>query len=406
MTAVATRVQKARLISLYSGTVGVCVICAPSTYSEEAETVLLCVRHRFHMCSVCEEYIKTGDTVQTTESSTVCDPCVDANGFEECENCSLYSENLDDEERCSDCSRPSCHNCGDQYDEDDLNYNGECRDCSYTDVDNGNPNYSGSFRRGKREGRDLNFRLPYLGWELEVELEGKGANTVTAPVQKLDWLEYKGDGSLTNGVEMASAPMTLAWVKEHEADIVALLQRLKKDGIRSYSTDTCGMHVHLNRKAFKGDHLYRFIHFVYENPDFIKAMSQRTEYDLNRWASLDKEEQDEPNEPFLVAKAAGKKGWEKYSAVNTGNEDTVEVRIFKGTLNPTSFMKNLELVTAMYEYTRLADYDARVAEAFVAWMEEERNKYPNLYKFLVHKSFITDPTAAAEESASLMSRAA
>ena len=42
----------------------------------------------------------------------------------------------------------------------------------------------------------------------------------------------------------------------------------------------------------------------------------------------------------------------RYYAVNLSNDDTIEFRLFRGTLNPNSFFATLELVNAIVCYSR------------------------------------------------------
>ena len=43
---------------------------------------------------------------------------------------------------------------------------------------------------------------------------------------------------------------------------------------------------------------------------------------------------------------------DRYYAVNLSNDDTIEFRLFRGTLNPDSFLATLELVNTIVCYSR------------------------------------------------------
>jgi len=60
----------------------------------------------------------------------------------------------------------------------------------------------------------------------------------------------------------------------------------------------------------------------------------------------------------------------------------VEVRIFRGTLKPARFMKNLEYVKAIYEYCRDAGVSQLTPYNFKRFVENNKKQYSNLYGFL------------------------
>ena len=59
------------------------------------------------------------------------------------------------------------------------------------------------------------------------------------------------------------------------------------------------------------------------------------------------------NDSSLIYKAKKKDGnSERYVAINLKNSQTIEIRIFRGTLNFNSFMKNIEFAHALFMYTK------------------------------------------------------
>lgn len=226
------------------------------------------------------------------------------------------------------------------------------------------------FLRGATEPRQHD-RL-YFGWELEVEREG---NDLPEPP---DFAWGSNDGSLDDGVEYISHPMSWAWVKEHGAEVEGLLRDIARAGGESYNTDTCGMHVHLSKRAFTSLHLYKFMKLIYENPVLTLAVSQRMPEKLEAWAGLTKE-----NPQELIGKALRKWGPAgRYVAVNLENAPTVEVRIFRGTLKWESFRKNLEFCHAAWAFSQAESLERMHSKLFVSWVGAEAKEYPNLNKFL------------------------
>jgi hypothetical protein len=75
---------------------------------------------------------------------------------------------------------------------------------------------------------------------------------------------------------------------------------------------------------------------------------------------------------------------ERYSAVNTQNEHTLELRFFRGTMNPEGVLSAIQLAHATVEYTRnLTLSDVKMGalswEWFSDWIQANNGLYPELY---------------------------
>ena len=75
---------------------------------------------------------------------------------------------------------------------------------------------------------------------------------------------------------------------------------------------------------------------------------------------------------------------ERYSAVNTNNDYTLELRFFRGNMKREGVMTALELCHALVEYTRdLSISDVKLGmlkwEWFADWVATNNGIYPNLY---------------------------
>jgi len=90
---------------------------------------------------------------------------------------------------------------------------------------------------------------------------------------------------------------------------------------------------------------------------------------------------------------------ERYSAVNTQNRDTIELRFFRGTMNTRTILSALDLAQAMVEYTRtLRLDDVKLGALDWAWfadyVRDNNGLYPDLYSRLdkVESVNINQPT--------------
>jgi hypothetical protein len=219
----------------------------------------------------------------------------------------------------------------------------------------------------------------FMGIELEIENEDENITNGELS-RKLEnrFLYFKSDGSLDNGFEIVSHPLSFSWIQENKREFTDMLERIKNNGFRSYDSTTCGMHIHLSKKNFGAWHLYRFLKFFQENKQFIIAISQRNIDNLKQWANLE----DETNDS-LIYKAKKKEGYSRYVAVNLCNSHTIELRIFRGTLNQNSFFKNIEFAHSVYLFSR--DYTDMTISAYKKFLTDNPS-YSHLNKFIKLKN--------------------
>jgi hypothetical protein len=230
----------------------------------------------------------------------------------------------------------------------------------------------------KRAGRDSPKPLVYLGIELEVERDSRADRTinrdVTAAVEGIAICKH--DGSLDNGFEVVSAPMTLAY-HYGGADGKCPWDKFfngpaKK--LKSWLTDTCGIHVHISRNALSPMQLGKMMVFINSdiNQRFIERIAGRT---LNNWC--------EPSSNTTVQDVLKGSQQGKYVALNLNNERTVELRIFRGNTKKAGFFRCLDFAAALVEFTRTTSLINLKASDFITWMSEQRHAYPHLATWLV-----------------------
>lgn len=330
-----------------------------------------CFSERFTLCHYCNETVSRDDSY-----------IFDGDSY--CEFC--YQKNFD---ICDSCGETFCN--GDLYwhDRYEASY---CESCMPPDID-GLYNYDYKpnpiYYRGINESKNTDKRHNlYFGIELEVESSG---NDIESAIDNLpDFVYAKEDGSLSNGFEIVSHPCTYKWLKENPDKWNEILN-LRKDGFCSYDTDTCGIHIHLSKNYFGTWHLYKFLKLFYENPKFILQISQRGEHNLNQWATLSQQSAFGRNDESLIYKAKTKRGnYERHTAINLQNSHTIEVRIFKGTLNPRSFWKNIEFVKAVVDFTLNTALKDITENQFLAFVINHKKEYINLYNWIYNKGFYRD----------------
>lgn len=132
-----------------------------------------------------------------------------------------------------------------------------------------------------------------------------------------------------------------------------------KLGYRSHQTDTCGLHIHCSRSAFGKTYeeqervIGRVVFFVEKHWNELVKFSRRSSDNLNRWAAKYATISDTTNETYKKAKD---KRMGRYVAVNLENYNTVEFRLFRGTLCHKTFIATLQLVDEIcYQAIHMSD---------------------------------------------------
>ena len=227
------------------------------------------------------------------------------------------------------------------YDDDDVPY---CRECYHNHCIGSIHDYS-----YKPEPIFYGDGDRYFGVELEIDCGGKdkdNAETILDKVNNGDELIYiKGDGSLNEGLEIVTHPMSLEYHKNKMPWPEVAETALRLDYL-SHKTSTCGLHIHVNRTTFgltreaQDDCVSRVLYFVEHHWEELLKFSRRTEYQMNRWAAR-YGYKDSPREVMDNAK---KRGIGRYACVNLTNYETIEFRMFRGTLKINTIIATLELV--------------------------------------------------------------
>ena len=370
-----------------------CASCSSDYRPNELATTpsgdVLCSDCRIY-CDRCEEY-KWEDGSRYVEGvGAYCESCADNYTFW-CEGCeSTYSDNegsysvedigvywcegccSDHANWCDSCeiyNRDSCERCDDS--------GGQVHPYSYKPM----PMFYG------QDKNKLHF-----GIELEMEIrDGELVQSSEYIMEMMgDFVYLKEDSSINSGgykgFEMVSHPATLDYFANHKNLWTTLDYLRRVHTARSWDAKSCGLHIHISRAGFKGGaHTHRFLSLIYKNSDKMMKLGGRS----STYAKFsDVWQYDEYDRPYftLANKVAhpSRAMTERYSAVNTQNEHTLELRFFRGTMNPSSVLSAIQLAHATVEYTRdLTLSDVKMGalswEWFADWIQANNGRYPELY---------------------------
>lgn len=309
-------------------------------------------------------FMQAVDSLITSDIAMVlCDSCLDEHT--RCVQCTTLVGNNDIREfgydyYCSECYYDyiyECDDCGNLYHSD----NGCDNDHSLDDDDD---DYAGihsySYRPAPlfyinisevalREPR----RVSVTGFELETEAMGCDIYDAASKAKQLfgGTCYLKHDGSLSNGFEIVSHPMTREYIdKVFPFDAVKTLANM---GMRSAQTQTCGLHVHINKGFFKGREtsFYRFLSMFHNNGEQWRRVAGRSNSSYARWGN------DEEKRMLVYTKGLNRGhdynsiNNDRYVAINLQPSQTIELRFFKGTLRPETLKARIEAVHAVAEYS-------------------------------------------------------
>lgn len=353
-------------------------------------------------CENCNE-AHDNDDAHTVDGEYWCDSCYQDNSFY-CNACEeSYSDRHDyyhvgDDTYCSSCFDSHaywCDECDQNFLDDDPCEcrNGEGSRCSSC----GNRGAIHSY--GCKP--ELHFlgndkSNLYLGLELETEIYGDLDDAAKFASDALRGIAIlKHDGSIgrqggsrvgNEGFEIVTQPHTHLQLREHSQVLWDTIDKLRTD-YRARSWDAksnCGIHIHISRRGFSsGAHTHRFLSLVYQNSEqMMKFAGRKSDYArFNDCYTFD--EFDRPVFS-LKHKLDRHANTERYTAVNTQNRDTLELRFFRGTMNSKGVLATLDLAHAMVEYTRNLRLDdvkmgALKWDWFVDYVQDNNGLYPDLY---------------------------
>lgn len=251
---------------------------------------------------------------------------------------------------------------------------------------------------------------PTLGFEIEMEAdsETEHLDLVAQDIYDADpiyGVTFEQDGSLEFGFEMITH---FGALDAHEKPLKKVLREATKF-MEAYDRDTCGLHIHLGRDTLSKYEQIKLALFCYSDNTrgFLTDFARR---ECDEYASFNKVDQDTLKTEVSLHKA-GDPGasteilethpyyyliasWlnsdksylsfaeyvrqhtslrrimspSKYTAVNFGPRDTIEFRMFKGTLSHASVMACAEFVHNLHDFVKVASLQELTVRAFLRYV--------------------------------------
>lgn len=414
-----------------------CILCEPQVCMNHCATcnsmihVLCSACHNCHECCTCQECQACQEKHLPDNLCPTCSACDDCCECHSCNNCDRPHKPEDICDNCDYCAECcaciSCDHCGARFDGsdicrfcsccerhcecsvcagcdnavdclcDDCNYcTDSCCECWYCESCNeSHSRYTERCRDCdactygctcsiasyhtkvthtlKALGKaDAKLRL---GIEIEVECKrGEPQDSAQEWLQAApDFVICKRDGSLDRGFEIVSCPASLAVHQERWPQYLS--NPALRHGLVSWKTTTCGLHVHVSKAALSQLDIGKILVFI-NSPLTRRKITALAGRESAQWAKF-------------AQKTVGdvkRNHADRYQAINTQNPDTIEFRIFKGTLDSQHVLADLEFCHAVCFWAKQASVrDLESWDSFWRFVEAQRKQYSHLYDYMSNR---------------------
>lgn len=297
-------------------------------------------------CPDCNTWEYSDKMASTWGDESVCRICIDNNyRYSDYEDCYIHTEAI------REALDEDGNNCLVHEDNDNFHWDDDADTYVHEDYEPPEPESIGSYHSSKNYQRPIQdawslSKQRWFGIELEVEMNRKSNVSPSDKARELHQVLNQGefgkrvfferDGSLTNGFEMVSQPMSMPM---HQDFWKWLQDPALAKSMLSHNTSTCGLHIHVSRDAMTKLQIAKMVSFINDpdNENLVRAVARR--YAEGYCKIKDKK----------IGTAHYSE--DRYEAVNLTSRKTIEFRIFKGSLKYESVIAALEFVNALVEFT-------------------------------------------------------
>ena len=240
-----------------------------------------------------------------------------------------------------------------------------------------------------------NKRVPssnFKGYGIELEVGKKGQkNRMSEAVLKIlkEEAYTMRDGSINRdevlggededygGFEIITHPHTEKAL--YNMDWEEAFKFLLSKGYRSHDIETCGLHMHISRALLTKKAIINMMYFYDKWYKDVVKFARRKMDDATHWANFNLPS----NSVTWEAEKTIFDRWDKqgshsarYVAVNIQNQNTVEIRIMRGTLKLSTFLASLDfLITIAKNAKKITPQDIDSLPRWLAGMKPETYQY-------------------------------
>jgi hypothetical protein len=232
----------------------------------------------------------------------------------------------------------------------------------------------------------------FIGFELEVEAKDNNPYEVAEELQKLlkeqkinDRYYCKYDGSLSDGFEIVTHPTTLKsyHVKHKIREMLSFLT----DTTTSQKNGRCGLHFHINKNFFTKNEINKLVYFFNRNREILTKFSKRKINQIHSYCNFSDFGMSDYIHYIKSRTQVYTHDHNRYVAVNLLNQNTVEIRLFRGTLNYKRFRANLQFIDAICHFVKEFSVMAMTWNNFLMYLRLT-NRYNHLEQFLKKEKLV------------------
>lgn len=241
-----------------------------------------------------------------------------------------------------------CENCGQFFIQHDANQLYCCDECQKKQKKK-IKNYS--YKPKPNFYKNENDENLFFGVEIETENYNRNKSKQDIVDEALDiafndFLYCKEDGSLNDGVEFVSHPFTLSKMMQNKDTLKKFCDYLINQNLKSHDTDTCGFHIHVNRSYFYDDEaaVIDIAKFMYNNFDDYSKLCRRGSNTYCETTLIDYAANDDYSYNDLLDAC------DRYNTINIQNDNTIEFRQPRGTLNAATIIATIQLHYLIVNY--------------------------------------------------------
>lgn len=211
---------------------------------------------------------------------------------------------------------------------------------------------------------------------LELEVEYRDSSQVNDEVAKQVYsiaentigkgiIRIESDGSLRNGIEIITAPLSEKEWRVSYSKWFKFLTGLKTLGFKSHNTSTCGLHFHITKPPENA---------VAKIETLILGKPESKSF----WSDLSRRN---GSFGYCAFKRQDTRRNNKYFAINKLPSNTLELRLYKGTLLPHSLFGALESVFALTNYATDNTVQRISWNRFITYVKTSK-RYNNLVSYV------------------------
>lgn len=174
----------------------------------------------------------------------------------------------------------------------------------------------------------------------------------------IDYLDRKLDIKNTHrGFEIVTRPLCY----QNAYNFIRSVCENKHDLIKSWEVGTTGVHIHVSKKCLSRIEIGKLVYFINNknNKNLITYISKRENNKFAKFVPTKK-----------ITNYADKYPDCHYEILNTMKPNTIEFRMFKGTLNKFTLISYLQFVKSMVEFVRVSSISELTEVKYLEWLNK------------------------------------